>query len=128
MIRGALDRFRQGLRKTSSGLVGGLRGIWLSLASTAARRAAMAPASWSSLWLSATSRKLTETMELQPGSIMVTPYRWLAVSIVSLLWVMTRNWVLRLNSRSMVTKRWMLLSSSGASASSSMQKGEGLTR
>ena len=28
MIRGALDRFRQGLRKTSSGLVGGLRGIF----------------------------------------------------------------------------------------------------
>jgi hypothetical protein len=34
----------------------------------------------------------TETSREQPGSCMVTPIRWSAISMVTLLWVMKMNW------------------------------------
>src|SRR5579871_4992321 len=68
-----------------------------------------------------------ERMLLMPGSFMVTPYQVGAASMVVGLWVMSRNWLRWLNSRT----RWVNFStfapSRGASTSSSRTKGLGLT-
>ena len=68
----------------------------------------------------------TETIFEQPGSSIVTPYITSAVSIVRLLCVMAMNWVSSVISRRSRVNRSMFASSSGASTSSRMQKGEGL--
>src|SRR3989442_4719131 len=68
---------------------------------------------------------LTETSFETPTSSMVTPYSARAVSIVRLLWVMTMNCVSADIPTTFSVKRPMFASSSGASTSSSKQKGDG---
>ncbi len=58
---------------------------------------------------------------------MVTPQSWRAASMVPLLWVTNRNCTRSLISSTIFEKRPMLASSSGASTSSRMQNGAGLS-
>ena len=68
-------------------------------------------------------------MDEMPGSCIVTPYTASAASVVVRgLCVMTMNCVRDLNWFNIFTKRPMFWSSSGASTSSSRQKGLGLVR
>ena len=60
-----------------------------------------------------------------PASCIVTPKSVSAISIVSLLWVITRNWVSLLIDLIFCKYRPKLTSSKGASTSSSRQKGLG---
>ena len=73
-------------------------------------------------------RRLTATSFETPGSSMVTPYSRSAISIVRLLCVIRMNCERSVISRTIWLKRPTLASSSGASTSSSMQNGDGLTR
>src|SRR5450830_1033330 len=67
----------------------------------------------------------TATIRDTPCSCMVTPISWLAISIAILLCEMNRNWVFEDMRLTMLQKRSVLASSSGASTSSSKQNGAG---
>ena len=62
-----------------------------------------------------------------PGSCMVTPARYSAISMVALLWVMKTNCTRDDISRTKAPNRPTLASSSGASTSSNKQNGAGLS-
>jgi len=70
----------------------------------------------------------TCTSRETPGSLIVTPLIWCAISIVILLCVTTMNCTESDISRTMLEKRTTLASSSGASTSSSRQNGAGFSR
>src|SRR6185503_11648131 len=80
----------------------------------------------SSRILSASSMSTATTRDT-PDSGMVTPISWVAISMVILLWLMNRNCVCADILRTRSQKRVVLLSSSGASTSSSRQNGAGLS-
>src|SRR5205085_8021917 len=69
----------------------------------------------------------TATTRDTPDSGMVTPTSCSAISIEILLWLMNRNWVSPAMRFTRSQKRCVLLSSSGASTSSSRQNGAGLS-
>src|SRR2546425_255478 len=69
----------------------------------------------------------TATTRETPDSGMVTPISCSASSIVILLWLMNRNWVCADMRRTSSQNRSVFESSSGASTSSSRQKGAGLS-
>gem|GEM_PF-6010366 len=69
----------------------------------------------------------TSTTRETPCSCIVTPTSWRAISMVILLCVMKRNCVCADMRLTISQKRSVLLSSSGASTSSSMQNGAGLS-
>src|SRR3990167_5327239 len=69
----------------------------------------------------------TATTRDTPDSGMVTPTSCPAISMVILLWLMNRNWVCADILFTSSQKRSVFASSSGASTSSSRQKGAGLS-
>ena len=69
----------------------------------------------------------TATTRDAPGSGIVMPTSWFAISIVILLCEMKRNCVSPAICRTIAQKRSVLASSSGASTSSSRQNGAGFS-
>ena len=70
----------------------------------------------------------TETVLEIPGFSIVTPYNMSPISMLFLLWVISMNWAFCVKLLINLLKRTIFTSSSGASTSSSKQKGLGLTR